>query len=403
MLDKLIRFSLTHRLLVIAVGLVITVYGLFTVSKIPVDVFPDLNRPTVNIMTEAPGMAPEEVETLVTLPLETVLNGLPGVERIRSSTGIGLSVIYVEFEWNTDIYRNRQLVSEKLQIAKEELPGGVTPTMGPIASIMGEIQLIGLSSNSKVSPLDLRTFADWTIRPRLLAVPGVAQVISIGGGVKQFQILLSADKIQRYQLSLKEIEEAVSKISINTTGGYIDLNKKEYLIRNIGTIKNESDILNSVVGLHFGKPIFIKDIAEVKIGAQNKRGDGSIDGHPSVIISVQKQPGTNTVELSQKIELALQEIEKSLPPGAQLHKDLFKQSRFIEASISNVKEALRDGTILVFFILFIFLMSLRTTVTTLTAIPLSFLATAIIFHFFGLSVNTMTLGGASCRHWRTRR
>lgn len=393
MLDRIIRFSLTNRLFIVALGILVTAYGLFTVSKMPVDVFPDLNRPTVNIMTEAAGMAPEEVETLVTLPLETVLNGLPGVERVRSSTGIGLSVIYVEFEWNTDIYRNRQLVAEKLQLAKEKLPAGVTPVMGPIASIMGEIQLIGLSSESNVSPLDLRTFADWTIRPRLLSVPGVAQVIAIGGGVKQYQILLSAEKIQKNQLALKDIEDALSKISLNTTGGYIDLNKKEYLIRNIGTIKSEADILNSAVGLHLGRPVYVKDIAEVKLGPQIKRGDGSVNGKPAVILSVQKQPGANTVELTEKIDQALKELEKNLPAGAAFHKDLFKQSHFIEASIHNVKEALRDGTILVFLVLFIFLMNVRTTAITLTAIPLSFLVTAIIFHFFGLSVNTMTLGG----------
>lgn len=393
MLDRIIRFSLTHRLFILALGVLVTAYGLFTVAKMPIDVFPDLNRPTVNIMTEASGMAPEEVETLVTLPLETVLNGLPGVERVRSSTGIGLSVIYVEFEWNTDIYRNRQLVAEKLQLAKEKLPAGVTPVMGPIASIMGEIQLIGLSSDSSVSHLDLRTFADWTVRPRLLSVPGVAQVIAIGGGVKQYQILLSADKIQKNQLALKDIEEALSKISLNTTGGYIDLNKREYLIRNIGTIKSEADILNSVVGLHLGKPVYVKDIAEVKLGPQIKRGDGSVNGKPAVILSVQKQPGANTVELTEKIDAALKELEKTLPQGASFHKDLFKQSHFIEASIHNVKEALRDGTILVFIVLFIFLMNVRTTAITLTAIPLSFLVTAIVFHFFGLSVNTMTLGG----------
>lgn len=393
MLDRIIHFSLTNRLFVISLGTLVTLYGLFTVSKMPVDVFPDLNRPTVNIMTEASGMAPEEVETLVTLPLETVLNGLPGVERVRSSTGIGLSVIYVEFEWNTDIYRNRQLVAEKLQLAQEKLPAGVTPVMGPIASIMGEIQLIGLSSEENISSLDLRTFADWTIRPRLLSIPGVAQVIAIGGGVKQYQILLSAEKIQKNQLALKDIEEALSKISLNTTGGYIDLHKKEYLIRNIGTIKSESDILNSAVGLHLGRPVYVKDIAEVKLGPQIKRGDGSVNGKPAVILSVQKQPGANTVELTEKIDQALKELEKNLPAGASFHKDLFKQSHFIEASIHNIKEALRDGTILVFLVLFIFLMNIRTTAITLTAIPLSFLVTAIIFHFFGLSVNTMTLGG----------
>lgn len=394
MLDRIIRFSLTHRLLILAVGVLLTAYGLWTVRQMPIDVFPDLNRPTVNIMTEAPGMAPEEVETFVTLPLETVLNGLPGVERVRSTTGIGLSVIYVEFQWNTDIYRNRQLVAEKLQLAKEKLPKSATPVMGPIASIMGEIQLIGLSStNKEINPLALRTFADWTMRPRLLSVPGVAQVIAIGGGVKQYQILLSADKIQKYQLALKDIEEALSKISLNTTGGYIDLDKKEFLIRNIGSIKSEKDILSSVVGLHLGRPVFVRDIAEVKLGPQIKRGDGSINGKPAVILSIQKQPGANTVDLTQQIDLALTELEKTLPEGAELHKDLFKQSRFIEASVNNVKEALRDGTVLVFLVLFLFLMNLRTTTITLTAIPLSFLVTAIVFHFFGLSVNTMTLGG----------
>ena len=394
MLDRIIRFSLSNRLFVLAMAIVTVAYGLFTVSKMPVDVFPDLNRPTVTIMTEATGMAPEEVETLVTLPLETFLNGLPGVERVRSTTGIGLSIVYVEFGWDTEIYRNRQLIAEKLQLAKEKLPQGATPVMGPIASIMGEIQLIGLSSEGEaVSALDLRTFADWTIRPRLLSIPGVAQIIAIGGGVKQFQILLSAEKIQNLQLPMDEIERALSKISRNTTGGYIDIEKKEFLIRNIGTIKSEEDILNSVVGLHLGRPVFVRDIAQVKLGPQIKRGDGSVNGKPAVILSIQKQPGANTIELTQKIDAALIELEKSLPKGSKLHRDLFKQSHFIEAATDNVKEALRDGTILVFIVLFMFLLNFRTTAITLTAIPLSFLVTAIVFHYFGLSVNTMTLGG----------
>jgi len=377
-----------------AMAVLVTAYGLVTVSRMPIDVFPDLNRPTVNIMTEAPGMAPEEVETLVTLPLETVLNGIPGVERVRSTSGIGLSVVYVEFSWETDIYRNRQLVAERLQQAKEKLPPGVVPTMGPISSIMGEIQLIGLSSeNSSLSPLDLRTFADWRIRPRLMAIPGIAQVIAIGGGVKQYQILLSAEKIQKKQLSLQEIGDALSKISLNTTGGYLNQGSQEFLIRNIGTIKSLEDISNSVVGTHLGRPVYVRDIAEVKLGAQVKRGDGSINGKPAVIMSIQKQPGANTVDLDQEVAKALREIEKDLPIGAQLHQDLFKQSRFIEASIENVREALRDGTLLVVLVLFVFLMSFRTTLITLTAIPLSFLVTAIVFHFFGLTVNTMTLGG----------
>lgn len=394
MLNRIIHFSLTNRVFVIVIGLLISAYGMFLVSRMPVDVFPDLNRPTVNIMTEAPGMAPEEVETLVTLPLETVLNGLPGVERVRSSTGIGLSVIYVEFSWNTEIFRNRQLVAEKLQLAKEKLPRGITPVMGPIASIMGEIQLIGLTANQEdIDSLELRTYADWNIRPRLLAVPGVAQVVAIGGGVKQYQILLSADKIQRVQLSLDEIETALSKISLNTTGGYIDIDKKEFLIRNIGSIKSEEDILNTVIGLHLGRPVFVKDIAEVKIGSQIKRGEGSVNGKPAVILTVQKQPGANTIELTKKIDDVLFELEKSLPQGAQIHKDLFRQSHFIQTAIDNVKEALRDGSLLVLIILFIFLLNLRTTLITLTAIPLSLLVTVIVFHYFGLTVNTMTLGG----------
>lgn len=394
MLDAIIRFSLTNRLFILAAGILITAYGLFTMAKMPVDVFPDLNRPTVTIMTEAPGMAPEEVETLVTLQLETVLNGLPGVERVRSTTGIGLSVVYVEFGWETEIFRNRQLVAEKLQTIGEKLPKGITPVMGPIASIMGEIQLVGLSSpGGEVSPLELRTLADWTIRPRLLSVPGVAQVIAIGGGVKQYQILLSATNIQKFRLSLDEIEAALSKISLNSTGGYIDLDKKEYLIRNIGMVRSEEDIRNTVVGLHLGRPVFVRDIAEVKIGPQIKRGDGSVNGKPAVILSIQKQPGANTVELTRKIDEALSGLAPALPKGAVLTRDLFKQAHFIEAAVDNVKEALRDGTILVFIVLFLFLMNLRTTVITLTAIPLSFLVTAIVFHFFGLSVNTMTLGG----------
>ncbi len=394
MLDWIIRFSLTHRLLVVVSAALVTVYGAYVIISLPVDVFPDLNRPTVNIMTEAPGMAPEEVETLVTLPLETVLNGLPGVERVRSTSGIGLSVIYVEFGWGTEIYRNRQLVAEKLQLAKEKLPKNATPVMGPIASIMGEIQLLGLTSeDGKVSPIELRTLADWVIRPRLLSVPGVAQVISIGGGVRQFQILLSAEKIQKLQFTLEDVEHSLAHLSQNTTGGFINSDKRELLIRNIGTVRSEEDILNSVVGRHLGRPVLVKEIAEVRIGPQIKRGDGSVNASPAVILSIQKQPGANTVELTRRVDEALNEVTKSFPQGVKLERDLFKQAHFIEAAIHNVEEALRDGAILVFIVLFIFLLNFRTTAITLTAIPLSFVITAIIMKFFGISVNTMTLGG----------
>lgn len=394
MLDRLIKFSLKNRMFVVSAAAFLLVYGSWTLSQLPVDVFPDLNRPTVTIMTEASGLAPEEVETLVTYPLETSLNGLPGIERVRSSSGVGLSIVYAEFEWGTDVYRNRQLVQEKLNLAKEKLPKGLAPVMGPISSIMGEIQLVGLTSqDNKVSPMDLRTIADWTIRPRLLSIPGVSQVTSIGGGVRQFQILLSADKIQKLQISIEDIEHNLSEISLNSTGGFINIEKNESLIRVLGAIRDREEILSSVVGQHLGKPVLVRDIADVVEAPQTMRGDASVNAKSGVIMSIQKQPGVSTIELTKKIEAALKELQKSLPLGVDLSPNLFKQSNFIESSIGNVKEALRDGVILVVLVLFLFLLNFRTTVITITAIPLSFVLTAIVFKIFGLSVNTMTLGG----------
>lgn len=394
MLDRVIRWSLKNRLLVLSIAALILAYGGYAIMKLPVDVFPDLNRPTVNIMSEAPGLAPEEVETLVTLPLETVLNGLPGVQRVRSTSGIGLSVIYVEFDWGTDIYRNRQLVGEKLSLVGEKLPKGVTPVMGPISSIMGEIQLVGLSSkNGNTSPIELRTLAEWFMRPRLMSIPGVSQVINIGGGLKQYQILISAEKLKTKQLTLDEVERSLSVISKNSTGGFIDLDNKEYLIRNIGQVKTIGEIENSVVGMSLGRPVLVKDIAQVKIGAQVKRGDGSVNGRPAVIMSIQKQPGASTIELTKELDKALIDLQKALPADVVLEKELFKQAHFITNAIDNVEEALRDGAILVAIVLFIFLVNFRTTAITLTAIPLSFVITAVVFKFFDLSINTMTLGG----------
>lgn len=394
MLNRIIKFSLSNRLFVISLAALLLAYGGWIAAHLPVDVFPDLNRPTVTIMTEAPGLAPEEVETLVTFPLETSLNGLPGVERVRSNSGVGLSIVYVEFEWGTDIYRNRQLVQEKLTLAKEKLPNNVAPVMGPIASIMGEIQLVGLTSkDSKIHPMDLRTVADWTIRPRLLSIPGVAQVTSIGGGVRQYQILLSAEKIQKLQISIEQIEHSLSEISLNSTGGFINIEKSESLIRVLGAIRDKEEILNSVVGLQLGRPVLVKDVAEVTEAPQVMRGDASVNAKPGVIMSIQKQPGASTIELTEKIEAALKELQKTLPAYVVLNPDLFKQATFIETSIHNVKEALRDGVILVIIILFLFLLNFRTTAITITAIPLSFVLSAIVFKIFGLSVNTMTLGG----------
>lgn len=394
MLDRIIKFSLTNRIFVVSLAALLMAYGGWIAANLPVDVFPDLNRPTVNIMTEAPGLAPEEVETLVTFPLETALNGLPGVERVRSNSGVGLSIVYVEFSWGTDIYRNRQLVQEKLTLAREKLPKNISPVMGPIASIMGEIQLVGLTSKDpSINPMDLRTIADWTIRPRLLSIPGVAQITSIGGGVRQYQILLSAEKIQKLQMSIEDVETNLSKISLNSTGGFINIEKNESLIRVLGAIRDKEEILNSVVGMHLGKPVLVKDIAEVKEAPQVMRGDASVNAKAGVIMSIQKQPGASTIQLTEQISIALKELEKTLPSYVELNPDLFKQATFIESSIGNVKIALRDGILLVLIVLFLFLLNFRTTMITMTAIPLSFVLTAIVFKMFGLSVNTMTLGG----------
>lgn len=394
MLDNMIKFSLRNRGGILLLSLILMLYGIYTASKLPVDVFPDLNRPTVTILTESHGLAPEEVETLVTFPIEVAVNGTPGLKRVRSSSGIGLSIVWMEFDWGTDVYRNRQLVSEKLSLAKENLPQGITPIMGPVTSIMGEIQLIGVSStDSKMSEIELRSLADWVIRPRLLAISGLAQVIPIGGGVKQYQILLDSDKMRSKNLSIETVDENLRHISENSTGGFVNLDSREYLIRNLGRVKSIEDIKESVVGIFRGEAVLVKDIAEVKIGRQIARGDGSINGKSGVIIAVKKQPGTSTLKLTAEIETVLNDIEKTLPKGVKVHKALFKQADFINHAVDNVKEALRDGAILVAIILFMFLMNFRTTFITLTAIPVSFSITAIVFYYFKMEINTMTLGG----------
>ncbi|PCI35049.1 MAG: CusA/CzcA family heavy metal efflux RND transporter [Elusimicrobia bacterium] len=393
MLNGIIRFSLQNRMFVVAGAALLFVYGTYAALQLPVDVFPDLNRPTVTILTEAEGLAPEEVETLVTLPIEVTMNGAPGVKRVRSASGVSLSLIYVEFDWGTDIYVDRQLVNERLQIAADSLPKGITPVMGPISSIMGEIMLIGLSADEgSISPLELRTLADWVVRQRLLTIPGVSQVISIGGGRKQYQILVSPKKLAAFGLSLKEVESAAELSQSNTTGGFIESQNQEWLVRNIGRTSSLEDIGNTVVGYREGTPILLKHVAEIRFGAQIKRGDASVNARPAVILAVQKQPGANTVTLTREVEAAIRDLEGTFPKGVHIT-ELFKQATFIEAAIHNVVEALRDGGILVVVVLFIFLANFRTTFITLTAIPLSFIVTGLIFKFFGLSINTMTLGG----------
>lgn len=394
MLDHLIRLALNKRLMTLVFAFIFVVIGTTSLSSLPVDVFPDLSKPTVTIVTEAHGKAPEEVETLVTLPIESQLNGLPGLTSIRSTSGVGLSVIYVQFEWGTDLFRSRQLVSEKLSLAKETLPDGIQPIMGPISSLMGQIQQIVLySDNDQVDPIELRTTAEWIVRPRLLSIPGVAQVIPMGGGLKQYQILVSAEKISLRGLSIEELDHAIRKISQNTTGGYLDQAENELLIRNIGVVSSIEDIRNTVVGLHLGKPVLLADIADVKIAPALKRGDSSFNAKPSVVMVIQKQPGTDTVQISKSIESAMNDLRGSLPEGIMISTEVFRQSDFIEASINGIQGKLLMGTILVFVVLFVFLANLRMSLITLTAIPLSFLITFIVFRIFGLTINTMTLGG----------
>jgi CzcA family heavy metal efflux pump len=390
MLDRFIRFSLENRLLVTAGAALLLVYGFFVVRGLPVDVLPDLNRPRVTIFLEANGMAPEEIETTVVLPVETALNGSPGVEAVRSSSAIGIGMVFVEFDWSTDIYRARQLVAEKLQTAT--LPPGITPVMGPISSVMGQIMLVGVTADT-TSPMALRTLADFTIRRRLLSIQGVAQVIPIGGVRQQFQILFDSRRLQQYSLSIDDVQTALELGNQNSTGGFFDRYGSEVLIRNVARAQTVEDLARTVVSNRAGRPVQLGQVADVRLGPAVKRGDAGINGKPAVILTVEKQPGASTVELTEKVEAALADLQKSLPADVKLNPNIFQQRHFIEASLTNVEEALRDGFILVVIILFLFLLNLRTTLITLTAIPLSLIITAIVFKLFGLSINTLTLGG----------
>jgi CzcA family heavy metal efflux pump len=393
MFDWIIQFSLRNRIFVLASAAALLVWGTWVVLQMPVDVFPDLNRPTVTVMTEAGGLSPEEVETLVTLPIETAMNGAPGVKRVRSTSGVGLSVVYVEFDWGTDIYLDRQLVAERLQVAEERLPRDVSPTLTPISSIMGEILLLGIQSEGgKTSPLEVRSLADWVIRQRLLTLPGIAQVTVMGGGVKQYQVLVDPRKLLAYNLTLQEVEEAAGLAQSNTTGGFLERKSQEYLVRNLARTSSVEELADTVVAFREGVPIRLRQVAEVKLGAQVKRGDGGMNGAPAVIMAIQKQPGASTIELTKQVESSLEELRRTLPADVKVE-TLFKQAVFIEKAIDNVVEALRDGAILVVIVLFLFLLNFRTTAITLTAIPLSFIITGLVLKAFDISVNTMTLGG----------
>ena len=394
MLNAIIRFSLQNRLLVIAASVFLVVYGGYVMVNLPVDVLPDINRPMVTIMTESHGLAPEEVERLVTFPLETLLNGATNVERVRSQSAPGLSIIWVEFGWDTNIYIARQIVNERLQLASAQLPPDVVPVMGPISSIMGGIHLISLRAEEEsISGLELRTLADWTIRPRLLAIPGVAQVVNMGGGVRQYQVLVNPQRMRDFSISLAEVERAIGFSNSATSGGFLNRGGQEYLIRNIGRIETLDDLANTVVALRGSVPVYVRDVARVQFGAQIKRGESAYNGQHSVIMQITKQPGANTLELTERVEAALDEIRAGLPEGVVVDPAVFRQADFIATAIDNVVDALRDASILVVIVLFLFLLNFRSTTITLTAIPLSFLITAVVMKFFGISINTMMLGG----------
>jgi HME family heavy-metal exporter len=394
MFNHIVRFSLNNRLFVLAAAALLMVYGFFTAWRTPVDVFPDLNKPVVTVLSEAGGMAPEEVEQLVSFPIETALNGMPGVSRVRSVSGVGLSIVYAEFDWGTDPYRNRQLVAERMTLVKEQLPGHVTPVMGPVSSIMGEIMLIALPIDPhKTDPMKAREYADFVLRPRLLSIPGVSQVIPIGGEVRQLRVEPDTARMAQFGVSMEQVISALRGYAANTSGGFIDLNSREYLIRNLGRTNRLDDAKGLAVAYRDGRPILLEQVASVRFAHAFKRGDAGMNGKPAVIVSVQKQPAADTVRLTHDIEVALAELRQGLPSGIAAPVVLFRQASFIDASIGNVLEALRDGAILVALILFAFLLSVRATAISLLAIPLSLAVTALAFHLLGQSINVMTLGG----------
>ena len=394
MLNAIIKLSLRFRFLTISLALVVMVYGSYVTYHLPIDVFPDLNRPRVTIMTEAPGLAPEEVETLITIPLESVLNGATGVQTVRSSSGVGLSVVQVEFAWGTDIYIDRQVVAEKVALASDRLPAGVRPQLAPISSIMGQIMHIGMwSEGGKTPPIEVRTLADWVVRQRLLTIPGVAQVITMGGGRMQFQVLVNPDSLLKYGVTLEDVEQAVSSSNSNATGGYLDEGGRELLVRSLGRIQSINDLESVVVKSNTERSVLLGQVARVVEGAQVKRGDAAVNGEPAVMLIIAKQPGADTRLLTDLITRALDELKPSLPDDIRINPALYQQKTFIDLSVANVIEALRDGGILVVVILFLFLLNFRTTFITLTAIPLSIVVTGLVFHALGMSINTMTLGG----------
>ena len=397
MLNKIIHFSLHNRILVLVASVLLLIGGTYTAMHTEVDVFPDLNAPTVVIMTEANGMAAEEVEQLVTFPVETAVNGATGVRRVRSSSTNGFSVVWVEFDWDTDIYLARQIVSEKLAVVSESLPTGVgKPTLGPQSSILGEMLIIGLTADS-TSMLDLRTIADWTIRPRLLSTGGVAQVAVLGGDIKEYQIQLDPERMRHYGVTVNEIMTVTREMNLNANGGVLYEYGNEYIVRGVLSTDRVDQLARAVVrgGTASGSaPILLEDIADVHIGAKlPKLGTASERGKAAVLLTVTKQPATSTLELTDKLEASLEDLQKNLPPDVKVSTDIFRQSRFIESSIGNVQKSLFEGGIFVVIVLFLFLANVRTTVISLVTLPLSLITSLVTLHYMGFTINTMSLGG----------
>jgi heavy-metal exporter, HME family len=395
MFERLIHSSLANRLMVIVLSVVLLLVGALTLVKMPVDVFPDLNKPTVTLQAEAGGMAPEEVEQLITAPLEIAMGGIPGVESIRSISSVGLSFVYVTFDWKTDIYRARQMVGERLQLVREQLPQGVEHVgMGPISSIMGEIMLVALPiDTTKITPMAVREYADFVMRPRLLTMPGVAQVVPIGGEVRQYQVQPDTARMAGLKVDLEAVEAALKGFSGNSSGGFLELNSREYLIRNIGRTTRLEDLQRLPVAFQNGKPIQLSQVATVTFAPAIKRGDAGLNGQPAVILGIQKQPDADTVKLTEKIEVALAEMKKGMPAGMGQPQITMRQATFIESSVNTLRGKLLAASAVVAVVLYFFLLNIRTTLISLTAIPLSVMITVLVFKYFGLSINTMTLGG----------
>lgn len=393
MLQGMISWSLKNRIVTLFGSAVLLVAGTFAALTIPVDVFPDLTAPTVTVLTEAHGMAAEEVEMLVTFPIETAVNGASGVRRVRSSSAQGISIVWVEFEWGSDIFRARQIVSEKLQLVSAQLPADIDPpVLAPITSIMGEIMLVGMMSKDHTE-MEVRSAADWLVRKRLLAIEGVSQVIPIGGQVKQYQILVHPEALSAYDISIREVVEAAAASNVNATGGIYQQSGREVLIRGLGRARDVDDIAQTVVAMRGGAPVLLSAIAEIRIGPKPRFGIASVNAEPAVVLSIQKQPNANTLELTERIDRELDRIQLQLPDGMEIDRGIFRQSSFIELAIRNVIEALRDGAILVIIILFIFLWNFRTTAISVIAIPLSLSVAILVMKSFDVTINTMTLGG----------